>query len=97
MRRVSLKFVWYDIWVGVFIDTPNRKIYFCPFPMIVILIRYGKRCSQCGKLKDLRKGLCLGCYWAKEYENADQVHGKGLYPPPRVTGPGGDDEYREVT
>lgn len=39
-RRVRLFFKWYDIWVGVFIDTKNRFIYICPLPMLVIRISY---------------------------------------------------------
>lgn len=36
--RVSLKFAWYDIWVGVFIDTKKRRVYVCPIPTILITI-----------------------------------------------------------
>ena len=27
-------FRWYDLWVGVYYDTKNRVIYFCPVPCI---------------------------------------------------------------
>jgi len=37
-KKVSIKFVWYDLWIGVFIDTVKNKIYICPLPTIVILI-----------------------------------------------------------
>ncbi len=36
---ISVKFAWYDIWVGVFIDTKKRIIYICPLPMLLITIK----------------------------------------------------------
>ena len=39
---MNIYFAWYDIWVGFYIDTKERYIYFCPFPMIVIRFRYKK-------------------------------------------------------
>lgn len=38
--RVKLLFKWFDLWVGVYIDTKKRFIYICPVPMIVVRIRY---------------------------------------------------------
>ena len=37
-QNVKIKFKWFDIWIGIFIDTKNRKIYICPLPMVVIVI-----------------------------------------------------------
>lgn len=31
-------FRWYDLWIGVYIDTDNRTIYICPLPMIGLKI-----------------------------------------------------------
>lgn len=41
-RRFSVRpFIqWRDIWIGLYIDTSHRRIYFCPFPMIGIKITY---------------------------------------------------------
>lgn len=37
-KKVSIKFIWYDLWIGVFIDTAKNKVYICPMPTIVIII-----------------------------------------------------------
>jgi hypothetical protein len=39
-RRVSAFFRWYDLWIGLYVDTKNRAIYICPLPMIGIKIVY---------------------------------------------------------
>lgn len=31
-------FAWYDLWVGVFIDRPKRRVYVFPLPCIGIVI-----------------------------------------------------------
>ena len=31
-------FRWYDIWIGIFIDTKNKAVYICPLPMLGIKI-----------------------------------------------------------
>jgi hypothetical protein len=36
---MKIYFAWYDIWVGVFVDTKKRKIYICPLPCVVIEIQ----------------------------------------------------------
>lgn len=35
-RHVELKFIWYDMWVGAFIDTKTGTWYVCPFPGVLI-------------------------------------------------------------
>ena len=30
--KIRPVFAWFDIWVGVFIDTPKRRIYVFPVP-----------------------------------------------------------------
>ncbi|NHF62250.1 hypothetical protein [Microcella pacifica] len=34
--KVTLSFLWFDIWVGVFIDRAKRTVYVCPFPCVVL-------------------------------------------------------------
>ncbi len=29
---------WYDIWIGVYVDTKNCAVYICPLPMIGVKI-----------------------------------------------------------
>ena len=35
---VHVIFAWYDLWVGVFIDRPKRRVYIFPLPCIGIVI-----------------------------------------------------------
>lgn len=35
-------FAWYDIWIGVFIDTKKRRIYVFPVPMLGFVIEWSK-------------------------------------------------------
>lgn len=32
--KVRPIFAWYDVWVGAFIDRPNRRLYLFPLPCI---------------------------------------------------------------
>lgn len=36
LRRIRLRFVWRDLWIGAYIDT-NGRIYVTLFPTIVIV------------------------------------------------------------
>lgn len=38
IKRVTLKWAWYDLWVGLFIDTAKKRVYICPLPTILITI-----------------------------------------------------------
>jgi hypothetical protein len=38
-RRFEVKFAWYDLWVGVFIDRKKRIVYVCPLPTLLIVWR----------------------------------------------------------
>lgn len=42
MPSVRLIFAWYDLWIGVFIDRPKRRVYVFPLPCIGFVIE-GKR------------------------------------------------------
>jgi len=41
--KITPFFRWYDIWVGVFIDTKKRTAYICPLPMIGLKIELIRR------------------------------------------------------
>lgn len=36
--RVRPIFAWYDLWIGVFVDQPKRRIYIFPLPCFGICI-----------------------------------------------------------
>lgn len=36
--RVTVKFAWYDLWVGAYFDRDNKQLYLCPVPMLAIRI-----------------------------------------------------------
>lgn len=36
--KATLAFKWYDLWVGLFVDTAKRRLYICPLPCILITI-----------------------------------------------------------
>ncbi len=38
INNLRLSFAWYDIWIGIYIDTKNKKVYICPLPMILVTI-----------------------------------------------------------
>ena len=39
--RAQLLFAWYDMWVGVFIDTKKAALYLFPIPMLGIKVFIG--------------------------------------------------------
>jgi hypothetical protein len=40
--NMKLLFRWYDLWVGLYIDTKRKILYIFPIPMIGIAINYKK-------------------------------------------------------
>lgn len=42
----KFSFVWYDLWVGVFIDTNKQKLYVCPLPTLLFTIHYGSQANR---------------------------------------------------
>jgi hypothetical protein len=41
--RVRPIFAWFDLWVGVFIDWPQRRLYLFPLPCIGLRVDFGER------------------------------------------------------
>lgn len=48
--RVKPFFRWYDLWVGVYVDTRLKAIYICPLPTIGLKIwrELTALCPECG-------------------------------------------------
>ena len=42
--KMSLHFVWYDMWIGAYWARKERALYVCLVPMIVLRIEMGPRC-----------------------------------------------------
>jgi len=40
--KIKPFFRWYDLWVGVFIDTSKKAIYICPVPTLGLKISWDK-------------------------------------------------------
>jgi len=39
--KISASLLWYDLWVGIFVDRAKRIVYICPLPCVVIKIEAG--------------------------------------------------------
>ena len=41
-RGVKIRFAWYDLWVGAYIDSAKRILYICPLPTLLVEVRLGR-------------------------------------------------------
>ena len=39
--KFSLKFLWFDFWIGAFYDRVKRVLYVCPLPCVVLKFSFG--------------------------------------------------------
>ncbi len=37
--RMRVRFAWYDLWIGAYIDRTNRVVYICPLPTLLLEVR----------------------------------------------------------
>jgi len=37
--KISFKFAWYDLWIGIFYDAKKKIIYICPLPTLLLIIK----------------------------------------------------------
>lgn len=62
VRRFQVRFAWYDLWVGAYVDHKNAALYVCPLPTLLLTFRWcphnmaawpplpaDGRCLRCGK------------------------------------------------
>jgi len=43
IKPFSIRFIfaWYDLWIGFFVDTNKKLVYFFPVPMFGVVFKYG--------------------------------------------------------
>lgn len=41
--HLKVSFAWYDLWIGLFVDTNKKKLYFCPIPTLLFTLTYGQK------------------------------------------------------
>lgn len=77
----NFKFIWFDLWIGIFIDTKKKLIYILPLPMCVFIIdfkvlyvnwkyrKYDDELCCCGEQIGHGGSICYhgGCRSMKEY------------------------------
>ncbi len=37
---MSVRFAWYDLWVGAYIDRERRRLYVCPLPCLLLTFKW---------------------------------------------------------
>jgi hypothetical protein len=38
MKRLSVKWAWYDLWVGFFWEQHSRRLFWCPVPTVAVVL-----------------------------------------------------------
>jgi hypothetical protein len=51
MLRYSIRFAWYDLWVGAYWDAKAKTLYVCPLPCIVLRFSWLPRTSLSTRLQ----------------------------------------------
>ena len=41
--KIRFLFAWYDLWVGIFIDTRKRRVYVFPLPCLGFYVEFPEK------------------------------------------------------
>lgn len=44
--RISIFFRWFDLWVGAYVDMPNRTLYVCPLPTLGLKVQFDSKAHE---------------------------------------------------
>lgn len=61
--KLTIKWLWFDFWVGFFYDRDSHKLYFCPLPCVVICLQM---------LEWVRRGIADKRFTLEEFETSVQ-------------------------
>jgi hypothetical protein len=39
IKNLKISFAWYDLWIGIYIDKSNKKLYICLIPTLLLTIK----------------------------------------------------------
>ena len=70
--RVSLQFLWYDLWIGAYYDRAKRTLYVCPLPCVVF-----KFSPAAGKTPDRTHRIHAEIFDTRGQETANDGAGEG--------------------
>lgn len=59
--RVKPIFAWFDMWIGVFVDTKNGRVYVFPIPCFGLVFYLGNECRGCEKKNERKASTCAYC------------------------------------
>lgn len=69
---MQIKFIWYDLWIGVYIDRKGRRVYVCPFPCIVLIF---KQINYFSEARRSERALCKIIVLAEKMNKRDTKQG----------------------
>lgn len=68
--KIKFIFAWYDLWVGVFIDTLKSRLFIFPIPMFGLVIDWSGVETECVS-REYHVDACKECSNYMVYTNSD--------------------------
>jgi len=72
--KARLDLLWFDFWVGLYLDRAKKILYINPFPMIVFSITHDRNTFIGGKWVDRDQDSETRLLYGEKYSNIDRVH-----------------------